>query len=388
MTKVSFFVSFLSLCLTAAGDDAFPAFEAQVIDGNVGKVCYAVTVADVDNDGDDDIVALTENRVVWYEQPGWAAHVILQDQSPLDNVCIAPHDIDGDGLVDFAIGAGWTKTGTLHWIRRGTDPKALWTVAAIGEETSVHRMRWADVLGKGTPQLVISPLNASTGNGVRLLAYEIPESPATSRWMATVLDSELNRMHNHWHVDFDANNSIDTITASREGLSLVRRTDSGWQREHLADGATGAADPNQNGAGEVKLGRLAGGRRFLTSVEPMHGTQLAVYVQSKDKAAWERQVIDSGFVRGHALWTADFDGDGTDEIAFGHSDTPQTFGVNVYHATNTEGTVWKKQILDEGGMATEDLVVADLTGDGRPDVLAGGRATHNVKLYVNKTPIE
>ncbi|MBC7966050.1 MAG: VCBS repeat-containing protein, partial [Fuerstia sp.] len=90
MTKISFFLSFLSLCLTAAGDDAFPTFEAQVIDGNVGKVCYAVTVADVDNDGDADVVALTENRVVWYEQPGWAAHVILQDQTPLDNVCIAP----------------------------------------------------------------------------------------------------------------------------------------------------------------------------------------------------------------------------------------------------------------------------------------------------------
>ena len=388
MTKISFFLGFLSICLSAAGDDAFPAFEAQVIDDNVGKVCYAVTVADVDHDGDADIVALTENRVVWYEQPSWAAHVILQDQTPLDNVCIAPHDIDGDGLVDFAIGAGWTKTGTLHWIHRGTDPKALWTVAAIGEETSVHRMRWADVLGKGTPQLVVSPLNASTGNGVRLLAYEIPEDPATSRWMATVLDSELNRMHNHWHVDFDANNSIDTIAASREGLSLIRRTDSGWEREHLADGATGAADPNQNGAGEVKFGRLAGGGHFLTSVEPMHGTQLAVYVPSDNGKSWERHVIDSGFVRGHALWTADFDGDGTDEIAFGHSDTPQKFGVNVYHATNTEGSDWKKQTLDEGGMATEDLVVADLTGDGRPDVLAGGRATHNVKLYVNKAPAE
>ena len=35
-------------------------------------------------------------------------------------------------------------------------------------------------------------------------------------------------------------------------------------------------------------------------------------------------------------------------------------------------------------MATEDLFVLDLTGDGRPDILAGGRNTHNVKLYVNK----
>ena len=34
-------------------------------------------------------------------------------------------------------------------------------------------------------------------------------------------------------------------------------------------------------------------------------------------------------------------------------------------------------------VATEDLMVADLTGDGHPDIVAGGRATHNVKLYVN-----
>jgi len=92
--------------------------------------------------------------------------------------------------------------------------------------------------GKGSPQLVVSPLNASAGNGVRLLAFEIPQSPVTSRWSATVLDSELNRMHNHWHVDFDTNNSIDTITASREGLSLIRRTESGWQRQQLWDANT------------------------------------------------------------------------------------------------------------------------------------------------------
>ena len=388
MIRFIAFISLAMISLTASAADNFPTFEAKVIDDNVGKVCYAVTVADVDNDSDSDIVALTENRVVWYEQPSWTAHVILKDQTPLDNVCIAPHDIDGDGLVDFAIGAGWTKTGTLHWIHRGNDPTGLWTVEAIGEETNVHRMRWADVLGKGRPQLVISPLNASTGNGVRLLAFEIPENPVTSRWTSTILDSELNRMHNHWHIDFDGNKSIDTITASREGLSLIRRTESGWQREHLADGATGADDPNLNGAGEVKVGRLASGGRFLTSVEPMHGTQLAVYVQDETGAPWKRYVIDSGFVRGHALWTADFDGDGTDEIAFGHSDTPEKYGVNVYRSSNVDGTLWKKQILDEGGIATEDLLVADVTGDGRLDIVAGGRGTHNVKLYVSQSTVK
>ncbi len=47
----------------------------------------------------------------------------------------------------------------------------------------------------------------------------------------------------------------------------------------------------------------------------------------------------------------------------------------------------EKHVIDSGGMATEDLIVEDLTGDGRPDIVAGGRATHNLKLYVN-TPKE
>ena len=30
------------------------------------------------------------------------------------------------------------------------------------------------------------------------------------------------------------------------------------------------------------------------------------------------------------------------------------------------------------------IVVADLNGDGRLDILASGRATHNVKIYLNR----
>jgi len=37
-------------------------------------------------------------------------------------------------------------------------------------------------------------------------------------------------------------------------------------------------------------------------------------------------------------------------------------------------------------VTVEDLVAADLTGDGNPDIVAVGRATHNVKLYVNTRP--
>lgn len=43
-----------------------------------------------------------------------------------------------------------------------------------------------------------------------------------------------------------------------------------------------------------------------------------------------------------------------------------------------------RHTLDDGGIGCEDLVAADLNNDGRPDILAGGRSTHNVKIYWNQ----
>jgi len=368
---------------SAAGDEAFPVFKEQTIDAEIGKVCYAVTMADVDGDSKLDIVAVSESRVLWYQNPTWKAREIIKDQAPRDNVCIAATDIDGDKRIDFALGAGWTSKGTIHWISRGASLDDTWELHEIGVERWLHRMRWADVLGKGRPQLVISPLNATVGGGVRLTAFEIPENPGKDRWPSTVLNSEFNRMHNHWHIDFDRNGTIDTLTASREGVHVVRRAPDGWSQTKLGTGIT-SDDPNQSGAGEIKSGKLKDGSMFIATVEPMHGHSLAVYRAPKQREGlWNRQVIDTGFKRGHALWTADVDNDGSDEIVFGHSDTPEVPGVNVYDASDTGDAKWNKHVIDAGGMATEDLVVADFTGDGKPDIVAGGRATHNVKLYVN-----
>lgn len=383
------FQLFVGLLLTgscgpsAFAQTKFPTFVPQTIDPDIGRVCYAVTLANVNHDDHLDIVAISERRVIWYEAPDWQPHVILEDQVPLDHVTIAPADIDGDGLVDFALGAGWTKQGTLHWLRRGEHADAPWEVRTIGEEPWLHRARFADVLGLGRPQLVISPLNATQGTGVRLMAFEIPTNPLRDRWPVTILDDELNAMHNHWHMDWDEDGLQDTLTASREGIHLIRRDGSGWTKTKLSNGATNE-DPALCGAGEIKVGKLASGGKFLVSVEPMHGDTLAVYTAPAEAGQlWRRHVIDQGFQRGHAIWTADLTGDGSDEIIFGHSDTPEVPGVNAYRATAADGTQWEKHVLDAGGMATEDLIVADLTGDGRADIVAGGRATRNVKLYIN-----
>jgi len=382
-------VGLLSLAGLAQAADV-PKFDEQTLDPMAGQVCYALTLADVNGDKQQDVVVVTENRVLWYQNPDWKPRVIIEDQTPRDNVCIAAHDIDGDGQVDFAIGAGWTKIGTLHWLSRGSSLDAKWHVHAIGAEVSTHRMRFADVLGKGQAQLVVSPLLATEGRaGARLTAFEIPSKPKTERWLGTVINADFNRMHNHTHLDFDGDGRVDTLTASREGVFVVRQSAAGFSKTKIGAGIAGPT-PDSSGAGEIKTGKLKDGTPFIVTVEPMHGTSVVVYTPPRDKAElWTRTVLDGTFNRGHALGVADLDRDGNEDIVFGFSDptkaSDQKPGVSVFQCQDTGAGKWSKTVVDNGGVAVEDLVVDDLNGDGRPDIVACGRATHNVKLYVNRT---
>src|SRR5262249_50715218 len=82
--------------LVGRGADApdtasFPSFRMQEIETGLG-VGYAVLLVDLNGDGKKDIVVVDTKRVVWYENPTWKRHTILEGQTKPDNVCIAAYD--------------------------------------------------------------------------------------------------------------------------------------------------------------------------------------------------------------------------------------------------------------------------------------------------------
>ena len=369
----------------AAGQAAPPAgafqFRAEQIAADFG-VGYAVTTGDVNGDGRTDILAINATDLVWFQAPAWEKHVMLAAGATVaDNVTIAAHDIDRDGRLDVALGAGWTRqnTGTLQWVRQnapGATP--AWEVFPIGAEQSLHRIRWADVDGDRNLELIVAPLQGKgstapnwDGPGARLLVFRPPANPRTDPWPMEVATEANHIQHNILPLNLDADAQEEIITASKEGLHAMKRAAGGtWSRTLIGEGAPG----------EVRLGRV-GGRRMLATVEPWHGKSIVVYADRP--GVWSRAVIESELTGGHALGWADFDGDGSDELAAGWRDAPKP-GVAIY-AVDREGALKSKTVIDDGGMATEDLVVADLNGDKRPDIVASGRATRNVKIYWNET---
>lgn len=369
------------------GQSPAPVFETQQIRDSF-NVGYAVTIADVNGDRKPDIVAINNTQLVWFENPTWQMRVALDGKTPKDNVTLAPRDIDRDGKLDVALGAAWNPRdtnggGTLHWVKQpGAGQAGEWPLHDITSEPTLHRIKWANIDGAGDPELIVTPLHGRgtsppewNGQGPRILAFTVPKDPAKDPWPVEVIDDSLHILHNFAVVDFDGDGDDELITASREGVHLLERTAPGkWTKTKIGEGP----------AGEVKVGRH-GGRRVLATIEPWHGNGLVVYREraGAPRGLWERQVLDETLDGGHAVAWLDINGDGDNELAYGWRDKE---GGVAFYDIGKAGAAPKKTMIDAGGMAAEDLAVADLDADGRPDLIASGRRTANVKIYWNRTP--
>lgn len=407
MTKFNSFACLLLLMLVGisslqAGELEFRAEELK----SHLSVGYAVRLIDMNGDEKKDIIIVDSKRFVWLENPSWKEHLMHEDKAAKnDNVCFAPADIDGDGELDFAVGRDWqfgntNSGGTIGWLQQGEKPSGLWRYHPIGAEPTTHRMRFADVDGDGRPELIVAPLKGrgTTGpnfdeSGVRLLSFSIPNDPVTEPWPMKVLNDELHVMHNFWPCDVNGDDQLDVLCASFEGVTLLEHEkDGSWRSSHIGEGNQ-QTSPSR-GASEIKLGHYATGVPYIATIEPWHGHQVVVYAHPETREAdayrgkWQRHVLDEDLKWGHGVWCANLDDDPEDELIIGvrdHKDNTWRSGLRIYDPTDDSGAGWKRHLIDPGGVRIEDLAAADLNGDGRVDIVAVGRQSHNVKIYWNET---
>ena len=379
-------------CSLTATEVIFPRFRTVEIDSHI-QIGYGVTVADVDGDGKPDILLADKKQIVWYRNPTWEKFVMAENLTAQDDVCLAAADINGDGKAEVAVGAEWNpgdtlKSGAVFYLSPPADRTQRWTPVELPHEPTVHRMRWMRA-GPGNFQLVVVPLHGKgnkggQGEGVRILAYT---KPADSRaaWKTELIDGSLHMTHN-----FDLlkpGEGTGMRVAAKEGVFEIVHQPTGWTSSQMIGPEPG--DTQFAGAGEVRAGHLAGAVRFLATVEPMHGNQLAVYTAPAPGASghfWRRHLLDGSLKEGHALACGDLAGNGSDQIVVGWrgKDEKGKVGIKIFAPEDPQGQQWSQSLVDDNGMACEDLCLADLNGDGKLDIVAAGRATKNVRIYFNE----
>lgn len=378
---------FLFLQLAFAGSAPAPKFEAQTIDNNI-SIGYGLALGDVDGDGKPDILLADKKQFVWYRNGDWKRFVMIENLTEQDNVCIAARDIDGDGKVEVAVGAQWnpgetsdtTKSGSVHYLVRPTDPTQRWEAVELHHEPTIHRMRWMKA-ADGNFYLVVVPLHGrgnknGEGEGVKIMGYRFPANPRTA-WQTVIIDNAMHMTHNVAIADEGSSKQNSIYIAGKEGVRLVQNF-AGKAGGKNAEKIAGI----ELGAGEIRIGNF-GKEKFVATIEPMHGVAVAVYMGEQNPT---RKVLDDQLKEGHALATADLLGTGTDQVIAGwrSPNAENKVGIKLYVPKDKSGNQWDSYWIDDNGMATEDLQVIDLNGDGKKDIIASGRATKNLKIYWNR----
>jgi hypothetical protein len=350
------------------------------------QIGYGLQMADVNGDKETDIVLADKNTVQWYENPTWAKHIIARDLTERDNVCVTARDIDGDGKCEIAVGGQWNfresiKDGAVFYLDPPEDRTQSWTPIRLYNDPSTHRMHW--VKAKGSQyRLVVKPLRGrgsvdGTGAGLRLLAYAPPENPK-KQWMYEVVSDFMHLSHNFHPVNWDDDPEEEVIVAGKEGV---------WHFDHQ-DGQWAATQLTDNFAGEIRDGKLANGKRFIVTIEPMHGSKSAVYTEPAGKGElWElTKVLDEALKDGHALAVDDYLGVGFDQIVVGWRamNDPGVPGIKFFAPLDADGNRWRSQVISAEEVAVEDIKAADLNGDDKVDFVAAARQTKNLVIFFNE----
>jgi hypothetical protein len=320
----------------------------------------------VNADGRPDLLALNWGPayVVWYENPtpsaplgaGWKRRVLIQ-REPKELVAIEPLDVDGDGKTEFVLGAGYKEPpepksggGEVYLLRRPTSIEAPWIPEKIAEAPTLHRIHRLDA-----KSVVCSALHGPTFVLRR----------GADGWARETVAERLSACHNTLTVDWDGDGAPEVLTASREGLQLWKRGDA-WTPTLLFRG--------NGGVSEVAVGRLPGGGRWIATIEPHHGAELCLYVGGERRVL----LVNKG---GHTLQTVAFDAESDCLLAGFVGQYSNAPGGPIWHLFRPGADGAERRVLDDTKLPGEDGVVADLDGDGRPDlVLAGGK---RVKVWWN-----
>jgi len=374
-----------------------PVFEPQRVDEI--QIGYGVVIGDVDGDGKEDLLLADKKQFVWYRNPGtpgqrWHPFIMTENLTKRDNVCLAARDIDGDGQVEVAVGAMWNpsetrnpdESGSVHYLLRPQDPTQRWTPVKLPHEPTVHRMSWIEVAARKY-HLVVLPLHGrgnrlGRGVGVKVLAYEVPSDP-TSPWSTVEVDDSMHMTHN-----FEV---IEDLSLGVRGLLIAGKE--GIRRATYDHGTWSTANPmvSEHAAGEIRRGTADGGHTYLATIEPMHGNSVVVYSRRAHDREPVRAVLDTSLVQGHAVAIADLLGQGRPQVIAGwrQPNKDKKVGVKMYVPLDDDFEKFESFVIDDNTMACEDLKLADLDGDGRLDIVASGRATKNVMIYWNRTkPIQ
>ncbi len=346
----------------------FISRELPINERNVGD--YGLTaLVDVDRDNDLDFILggrpFKPSQLYWFEFEGpdrWVQHVVGSDF--LSDVGLAPLDVDRDGFVDFVCSGVWYRnTGKP---RNEQFERIMFDENAAG----AHDILTGDIDRDGKTDVVMMGDERTKLNS--LSWYSIPEDPKQP-WKRRVIGPPVHgAITPSGLADLDGDGDLDVVRADTWFENADGKGERWAAHQNIPMGRKGPfgicvrtaiVDMDGDGKAEVVIGDA-----------DITDSKVAVLKNADGKGGrWEKISLPQSFTYGslHALAVADMNGDGRPDIVANEQEELLPAGREnprwiVWE--NLGGLKFREHIVLDANLGGHELQIGDVDRDGDIDI--------------------
>ncbi|MDP6545472.1 MAG: FG-GAP-like repeat-containing protein [Phycisphaerae bacterium] len=345
------------------------AFEGQSVISSAAIGARSVFAADVDGDGDLDVLSVSQNdsKIAWHENDGsgnWTLRTISTAPDTPNSVSAA--DLDGDGDLDVLSAshaddkiAWYENNGNQSFTENtiSTDADLAWSIFA------------ADVDGDGDLDVL------STSVGINKIVWY--ENDGSENFTENVISTAGAFARSLFAADVDGDGDLDVLSASPNDDRIAWYENNGIQDfaphtiSTAADGARSVFAADVDGDGDVDV------------LSASSNDNKIAWYENDGSGNFTPYTISTAAGSASSVFAADVDGDGDTDVL---SASPSDDKIAWYENDGSEN--FTENIISTDADYALSVFAADVDGDGDLDVLSASYSDHKIAWYEHVDPFD